>query len=162
MKGLFRKYVPNCMTKHDFERLTIKYTIHSCHSREDAEDLTQETFLKLWRCRHVFATDEDVKRWLIRVAVNAGKNLLRHWGKKEMVPLTELYQEPSFVQNDFLYLHQALEHLALKYRQVLYLYYFEEYPVREIAAILHRSETAIQTQLMRARQKLKKELGDLS
>ena len=79
-----------------------------------------------------------------------------------MIPFEELYQEPSFVQKDFLYLHQALEHLSLKYRQVLYLYYFEEYPVREIAAILHRSETAIQTQLMRARQKLKKELGDLS
>ena len=157
------------MIKHDFERLINKYAdgiyriaIHACRSREDAEDLTQEAFLKLWRCPHVFPTDEEAKRWLIRVTINAARNLLRHWGKKEMVPLQELYQEPALMQKDFLYLYQALGRLTLKYRQVLYLYYFEEYPVREIAAILHRSETAVQTQLMRARQKLKKELGDLS
>lgn len=157
------------MTTREFERLTIKYTdciyriaIHACRTREDAEDLTQEAFLKLWRSRHVFETDEDAKRWLIRVTVNAGKNLLRHLSGIKMVPLEELFQEPQWEHSDFFWLYQSIGRLPLKYRQVLYLYYFEGYQVREIAAILHRTETAVQTQLLRARQKLKKELGDQS
>lgn len=157
------------MTKHEFEKLVIKYTdcifriaIHSGLSREDAEDLTQESFMKLWYCKHDFPTEEDAKFWLIRVTVNSRKNLLRHLKKKEMVPFDNLFEGQSSEQKDFLYLYQAIGLLPLKYRQVLYLYYFEEYSVREIAEILQRSETAVQTQLMRARKRLKKELGDQS
>ena len=155
------------MTPYEFEKLVNKYTdciyriaVNACCTREDAEDLTQEAFTKLWRCRHVFETDEDAKRWLIRVTVNAGKNLLRHFAKKEILPIEDLFQEPSFEHKDFSYLHQAIGVLPLKYRQVLYLYYFEGYQIREIADILKRSETSVQTQLQRARDKLRQELEE--
>lgn len=51
--------------------------------------------------------------------------------------------------------------MAPKYRQVVYLYYYEEFSVKEVANILRISETAVQTRLQRARKKLKEQLGGM-
>ena len=89
------------MDRIEFERLTIKYldmVFRFCLScvdhREDAEDLTQNVFLKPWKSDQVFADDESVKRWLIRVAVNESRDLFRSPWRKRRISLDDLNTEP--------------------------------------------------------------------
>jgi RNA polymerase sigma-70 factor (ECF subfamily) len=55
-------------------------------------------------------------------------------------------------------LYAQIAQLPAKYREVLYLYYYEEYSIREMSALLHRKESTIQTQLAAARKRLRKKL----
>ena len=126
--------------------------------REDAEDLTQNIFLKLWKLDLAFADDESVKRWLIRVAVNESRDLFRSPWKKRRISLEDLNAEPAVQTKEHEEILEAVWKLPVKYRQVIYLYYYEGYKVGEIAQILSRSETAVQTQLLRGRNKLREQL----
>ena len=153
------------MDKNEFERLTKKYIDHifrfclsCCNHREDAEDLTQNVFMKLWTTDQVFETDENVKRWLIRVAVNENRDLRRSPWKKRHISLEDLNTEPAVQTREHEEIMDAVWNLPVKYRQVIYLYYFEGYKADEIAQLLGRSETAVQTQLMRGRNKLREQL----
>ena len=153
------------MNRCEFERLSKKYldrVFRFCLSctdhREDAEDLTQDVFLKLWKTKQTFEADENVKRWLFHVAANESRDLWRSPWKKRRVSLEDLDTEPGMRTEDYSGLFDAVWKLPVKYRQVIYLYYFEGYKAGEIAELLGRSETAVQTQLMRARKKLREEL----
>lgn len=148
-----------------FERLTTKYMdsvyrvlLHSCGSVEDAEDLLQETFLKLWNSEEEFDSDENVKRWLIRVAVNASHSLWRKHRKREL-SLEEVPVEPGALQEHQIEIFDAIGKLPVKYREVIYLYYYEGYRTNEIAEILKKTDSAVRSRLKRARDLLKKELG---
>lgn len=148
-----------------FERLTTKYMdsvyrvlLHSCGSVEDAEDLLQETFLKLWNSEEEFDSDENVKRWLLRVAVNASHSLWRKHRKREL-SLEEVPVEPGELQEHQIEIFDAIGKLPVKYREVIYLYYFEGYRTNEIAKILKKTDSTVRSRLKRARDLLKKELG---
>ena len=154
------------MNRQDFERLTTKYMdsvyrvlLHSCGNVEDAEDLLQETFLKLWNSEEHFDSDENVKRWLIRVAINASHSLWRKHRKREL-SMEEVPVEPGVLQEHQIEIFDAIGKLPAKYREVIYLYYFEGYQTNEIAEILKKTESAVRSRLKRAREKLKEELGD--
>lgn len=136
-------------------RIAYSYVKHS----DDAQDIAQNVFLKLFQSNTEFQDQEHMRRWLIRVAVNESKNLCTSFWKKRIVPLedsdfnkTSEYEFPYQESSD---LYDAVMTLPHKYRIVIHLYYYEDYTVQEIANILHRKVTTIQTQLMRARKQLK-------
>lgn len=125
--------------------------------REDAEEATQDTFIKLIEKAPTFNDAEHQKAWLIRVITNHCKSLLgRGWRKRE-VKLEGI--DPITTDNPE---DQALIELVLslpvKYRTVVHLYYYEDYPIREIGEILELSESAVKMRLKRGRQLLKLEL----
>ncbi|MDE6853325.1 MAG: sigma-70 family RNA polymerase sigma factor [Lachnospiraceae bacterium] len=136
-------------------RIAYSYCKHPC----DAQDIAQNVFLKLLQSDTEFQDQEHIRKWLIRVAANESKNLCTSFWKKRIVPLEdsdcERSSEYSFPCQESSDLHDAVMALPYKYRIVVHLYYYEDYSIQEIAGILHRKETTIQTQLMRARKKLK-------
>ena len=67
----------------------------------------------------------------------------------------EMTAEPVYQAAEKSGLYYAVRELPPKYRQIVYLHYYEEYSIREIAEIMHLSETAVKTRLLRARQKIK-------
>lgn len=150
--------------------MVLRIAINYCKEFSDAEDITQDVFLKLYETGTDFADDEHVKRWLIRVAVNDCKNYLASAWRRRMQPMEfqkiELALEAAGAdaqgtregdtEADALF--EAVTTLPEKYRSVVHLYYYEDYPVKEIARILQKKETTIQTRLMRARKMLKKQL----
>lgn len=79
-----------------------------------------------------------------------------------MVSLEESDKGESveFCKEEHTQLHDAVKKLPSKYRVVVHLYYFEDYSIKEIAEIIKVKETTVQTQLMRARAKLKEELKE--
>lgn len=128
-----------------------------CRSRADAEDIVQSAFEKLLTTKTEFQDEEHLKRWLIRVTVNEAKNLCSSFWKKHMVSWeeSETIQACEFPYSEQSELYEAVLKLPVKYRSVVHLYYYEDYSIKEIAQILHLRETTVQTQLMRARKKLK-------
>lgn len=140
-----------------YGNMVFRIACNYCKCTADAEDIVQNVFLKLYQAKTEFQDEEHMKRWLIRVTANEAKNLVGSFWKKHMVSLEETGTEQSF---DFPYpessdLYDAVMELPEKYRIVMYLYYYEDYSVKEIAEILHLRETTVQTQLMRGRNKLK-------
>jgi len=126
----------------------------------DTEDAVQSVFLKLLRSPAVFESPEREKAWLIITAKNHCKNSLKHWWRTRRTEWPEGWEpaynapEPPAGRVD-----GHLLALPEKYRTVLYLYYYEEYKVKEISAMLNIGESTIRTRLARAREKLKIDLG---
>ncbi|MBQ8519359.1 MAG: sigma-70 family RNA polymerase sigma factor [Agathobacter sp.] len=133
-----------------------------CGNKSDAEDVVQNTFIKLLQEKKDFESEEYLKRWLIRVAVNEAKNISMSFWKKRISSLEDNQVEKTyeFHSNEQSDLYEAVMHLPAKYRIVVHLYYFEDYSTKEIAEILKIKETTVQTQLMRARGKLKEMLKE--
>ena len=153
------------MDTQEYERLTEEYldciyrvAVNGCNNFADAEDVVQNTFVKLWERKESFEDEEYARRWLIRVAVNECHSLWRSGWKRHTAYLEELTEEPVFSTPEKSSLYYAVRELPIKYRQIVFLYYYEDYSIREIAAMMKLSETAVKSRLLRARQKLK---GDL-
>ncbi len=153
------------MDTREYEQLLTLYldsvyrvALSGCSNKADAEDVVQNTFIKLWERQEPFEDLEHARKWLIRVAVNECHSLWRTPWRKRISYLEELASEPSFSMKERSDLYYAVKELPVKYRQVVHLYYFEEYSVKEIAEMMKLSETAVQTRLQRARQKLKETL----
>ena len=120
----------------------------------DADDVTQEVFLKLYTARGEFQSEAHVKNWLVKVTVNTCRNVFRTpWRKVE--DIEEYAQTLAFETPEQSDLFLAVNSLDRKYRIAVHLYYFEEYSVKEIGEILGVSENTVSTRLARARGKLK-------
>ena len=124
----------------------------------DADDVVQETFLKLARSGKDFENEEHLRNWLIRVAVNECKRVsLSSWVRKK-VSLEEYTGQIDFETQEESRVFTAVMSLPKKYRQVIHLYYYEDFCTAEIADILGISRTAVTTRLLRGRKKLKEDL----
>ena len=126
----------------------------------DTEDIFQTVFLK-YALSHVdFESDEHEKAWLIRVAINACKDLLKSFWK-HTVALDEIIEQPSQISPDHKEVLEAVLSLPTRYRDVVYLHYYEDYTAPEIAQILHKNVNSVYTLLTRSKQMLQKKLeGD--
>ncbi len=137
-------------------RLAYSYV----HSKADAEDIFQETFLRMVRKAPNFESEEHCKAWLIRVTANCAKNYLNSAWKRHTQPMEEL--TVSDVPAEERRLSAALCELKPQFRAVIHLYYYEGYKTEEIARILGRKPSTIRSQLMRAREQLGKILKEES
>jgi len=146
------------MHKNTVYRLAFSYL----KNIQDAEDVTQEAFLKFYRCDIDFPAAENEKAWLIRVTINMCKNHLRSSKLKKFVPFydnTAVEEMSVFMESDLETL-DLLEALSPKYRAVMYLFYYERYRTAEIAKMLGKNENTIRIQLKRGREQLKAILTD--
>ena len=125
----------------------------------DAEDAAQTAMLKLWQADTEFADGEHLRRWLVRVTLNACRDMARSPWRRHTVSLEEL-PEPAFSDEERRTIYRAVMTLPGKYRVPLYLYYYEGYSVAEIGELLHLNVSTVQTRLARARGKLKLELTE--
>ncbi|MDO5400997.1 MAG: sigma-70 family RNA polymerase sigma factor [Eubacteriales bacterium] len=129
-------------------------------SAADAEDVTQEAFIKLLGEKKCFESDEHVRSWLIRVAINECKNLTRkHWRREENIDdyaATIPFEDAR--HSDLFY---AVMDLPKHYRLPLYLHYYEDYTTQEIADILKVPKNTVCTQLRRGRELLKETLTEV-
>ena len=154
------------MDKAEFNRLTELYmdTVYrvarsGSRNESDAEDITQNTFLKLLQRKKLFNDDDHARRWLIRVAVNEGNMLWRKRKHEDCLEATEeIAVSDDFTDNDNKLL-KALAQLTPEYRQAVHLYYFEDYSTKEIAKLLNISDDTVRTRLSRARRKLRELLN---
>ena len=124
----------------------------------DTEDIFQTVFLKYVLHPEPFESEEHEKAWIIRVTVNACKDLLKNVFRSRTVPLETLVEMPQAQELRHTELLEAVLSLPAKYKDVVYLYYYEGYSAEEISRILKKNVNTVYTLLTRARKILKKEL----
>lgn len=150
----------NIQTEKQYREIVEKYSdmiyriaYQRVLNQYDAEDIVQEVFVKLLCNKNYFRDGEYVKAWLIRVTVNLCVNYKKKLARQKTISASQLeipFTEPEREILEELYL------LSDEDRIILYLYYYEEYKIREIAKILRQKQNTINSKLTRARNKLKK------
>ncbi len=142
-----------------YKDLVYRMALTVVGNHADAEDVMQEVFFRYFRSHPMFENEVHERNWILKVTLNTGKNYARSiWNRNR----TELdldsvaaEQEQSGV-SDVL---RAVLSLPERYRVVIYLHYYEELRIAEIARILKVSESAAAKRLSRGREKLRKKLG---
>ena len=140
-------------------------------NRADAEDVMQETLLKLYVEPKDFGSRDKRKHWLLRVAANECRKLLRSPWRRRTGPLDQAAEAAVFDRPAQSELFRQVMALPPKYRAAVYLYYYrvsaavylhyyEGCSVKEIAELLGAKASTVQTWLMRARGQLKTKLKE--
>lgn len=125
----------------------------------DTEDIFQNVFLKYVLSPVVFESPEHEKAWLIRVTINACKDLVKSFFRSCTVPLEELLDQPAPLSEEHKEVLEAVLALPQKYRDAMYLHYYEGYTAAEIGKLLGKNTNTVYTLLTRARERLRKTLG---
>lgn len=125
----------------------------------DTEDIFQTVFLKYILSSVVFENDEHEKAWFIRVTINACKDFLKSFFRKNTVALEEVIPADEEMTEDNHEVLEAVLGLPEKYREVIYLHYYEGYSGAEIAKLLNRKVNTVYTLLSRAKEMLRNALG---
>lgn len=128
----------------------------------DTEDIFQTVFLKYVLSSIVFENTEHEKAWFIRVTVNACKDLLKSFFRSRTVPLEECLPRTVELTQEHSEVVEAVLSLPEKYRDIVYLHYYEEYTAAEIGRMLGKNVNTVYTILKRSREKLKEKLGNSS
>lgn len=125
------------------------------NSIEDSEEATQDTFIKFYKSNKAFPTQIDEQRYIVRIAINASKDVLRK--RKNTYELHENVVIKEIKQNnkEMEYLLQIIDKLKPKYKVIITLKYIEEMSTKEISSILNISEAAVRKRQQRAIEQLK-------
>lgn len=125
----------------------------------DTEDVFQNVFLKYMMHDESFFDDEHEKAWLIRVAINACRDHLRSFFRRNTIPLEQLHEMEAVVPEDHREVLEAVLALPGRYKDAVYLYYYEGYTASEIGKLLGKKENTVYSLLSRGRGILKEKLG---
>ncbi len=145
-----------------YGNMILRVAVTYVKNKQDAEDILQDVLVKYITGNPTFVSADHEKAWFLRVAINMAKNkchsaafrLRDNWME------TDRYCD-AYQCNDVL---EAVYQLPTKYKEIIYLYYYEEYSVKEIAELIHKKETTVKSLLRRGRDKLgralKEDYGD--
>lgn len=125
----------------------------------DTEDIFQTVFLKYALCTVAFESQEHERAWLIRVTINACKDLLKSFFRSRTVSIEEILEQPAAPSEEHREVLEAVLSLPVKYREVIYLHYYEGYTAPEIGRILGKNVNTVYSLLKRAREMLRDRLG---
>lgn len=127
-------------------------------NKDDAEDIVQEVFIKYFISNKTFNDDNHEKAWVLTVTANLSKNVLRSKSRQNL----ELDDTIKIVDHKFdkaitnhLDLEEAMKKLTANQRLVIYLFYYEQIPIKNIAKIMKSNENTVKSHLLRAKSKMK-------
>ncbi len=143
----------------DYADMVRRICLVHLKNRHDTEDVFQNVYMKYLLYEGSFESREHEKAWFARVTINACTDWLRSLSRRKWVPLSVLNEESRSLDAESAEILESVLKLPEKYRNVIYLHYFEGYSAVEIAGILGRKENTIYTWLSRAKEMLRKRLG---
>lgn len=162
--------------KNDIERIMELYgnsiyrmSYYILQNTQDAQDVLQETLIKYMQKSPQFQSESHEKSWLLRVANNLCKDMLRFRKRNQFLNLDELTDNISTLQSipsgpsepdNTSHLISLIFALPDKYKRTIYLHYYEGYTAKEIAVILKTSEGAVKKRLERGRNQLRRILEE--
>ena len=139
-----------------YSDMVYRIALTQTKKKENAEDVYQEVFLRLIQAKKPFESEEHIKAWLIRVTINCSRKIFASSWFRRTVPLEEDLELQTPEKSD---IFRFVAALPQTYSIIIYLYYKEDYSLKEISALLHMKEATVRSRLFRARNMLRKELG---
>ncbi|KIL53490.1 RNA polymerase subunit sigma [Jeotgalibacillus alimentarius] len=160
--------IDEIMNRYGQEILQLVYSY--VHNKEIAEDLTQDIFVKCYQSLHTYKGHAKLRTWLWRITINHCKDYVKSWYHKKVI-ITEKEAEFTGVRSDDIeeavirneedhVLAAAVMNLPVQYREVIYLFYFEELPIKEIGQLIDVKENTVKTRLRRAKELLREGLEE--
>ena len=143
--------VEEALDRHGDSILRLAYSY--LHNRSDAEEVLQDTLVRLFQNQPSFESRDHEKAWLLRVAANLSKNRLAYNKRRAADALQDTLAAEE--REDLSFVWEAVKALPPNYRDVIHLFYCEGYSTAQIAEILDRKETTVRSSLSRGRQKLR-------
>lgn len=160
--------IDEIMIRYGQEILQLSFSY--VKNKQIAEDLTQEIFVKCYKSLHTYSGKSKFRTWLWRIASNHCKDYLKSWYNKNVFttdyqPIYDSIQSDSVEQTVIQeeqddQLASAVMELPVNYREVIYLFYFEEMSIKEISVVTEVKENTIKTRLKRAKELLKERLEE--
>ncbi len=141
-EAVFRRYAD----------MIYRVALHNLDDPADADDILQEVCLILLT-KKIPEDEEHLKSWLIRVTINKCRDLSRSFWRKNRKSIDDYEELEAENPPEIM---AELQSLSESYRNIIYLYYYEEYTVSEIAQLLRMNVNTVKSGLRRAREKLKK------
>lgn len=136
-----------------YSDMVYRIACHNLKSKADCDDVVQEVFIKLLQSEINYDNAERLKAWLIKVTINKCRDNNKSFWNRKRVALDEVTE--AVCNETELSIKDEINLLPQKDRNIVYLYYFEEYSIKEIADILHMKTATVGSRLSRARGKLK-------
>lgn len=143
-----------------YSDMLFRIALQNMKNTHDVEDIVQDTLMKYIERLPAFESEEHEKAWLIRVCINLCNDRLKSAWFKRRAELDENIAADIFEDNSHAELFSAVAALPAKMKNVVYLYYFEEYSIKEIAEMTDQSKNTVGSLLHRARAVLRETLGE--
>ncbi len=145
-EAVFRRYAD----------MIYRVALHNLDDPADADDILQEVCLTLLT-KKIPEDEEHLKSWLIRVTINKCRDLSRSFWRRNRKSIDDYEDIEAEKPPEIM---AELQSLSESYRNIIYLYYYEEYTVSEIAQLLRMNVNTVKSGLRRARDQLKKLLTE--
>ena len=149
----------------EYQSMLYRIAFSNMKNRADAEDAVQEAFLRYMKDENPILNKEHEKAWLIRTTIHICLDILKSGWYQRTVPWNESFATAA--QNIYLPYQvkddrtlEAVLQLPVHYRNSIYLFYYEDYTIHEIASVLNEKEATIKTRLRRGREEVKKILTE--
>lgn len=123
-----------------------------------AEDCTQDVFIKVYKKQKSYKGKSSLKTWITRICINCCRDMLRK--RKAEDNLNDSLPEDESDHTKKLIVSEAVISLPLQFREVVILYYYREFTMKEIAEITHTKISNVEYRIRRAKELLKERLGD--
>ena len=143
----------------EYADMVQRVCFYHLKNRTDTEDVFQNVFLKYMLSEETFGDSEHEKAWLLRVAINACKDYLKSFFRKNVVSLEALNEMEAEGEEDYREILEAVLSLPGKYKDIIYLHYYEGDTAAEIGKILGKKENTVYSLLSRGRRILREKLG---
>lgn len=149
----------------DLSRLCLSL----CKNKSDAEDLYQNTWEKVLKNIKRYDKSRAFDKWLFSICINAHKDMVKSPFRKKILSFSSAEDlertlnsipESTGSKDEFITLHHALSKLSFEKRQVIALYYFKDYSIKELADIIGIAEGTVKSRLNAARAEIRKELNN--
>ena len=159
------------MAEHGEALARLAYTYIKDRSR--VEDIIQDVFLRAFRSYSGFRGEADIKTWLYRITINRCKDELRSWSFRKLFYTDEVMDwrmdrgtEPTpelklITKHENQQLGEAILQLPIKLREVIILFYYQDFSVEQIAKMLGITQNTVKTRLFRGRKKLAELIPDM-
>lgn len=137
----------------EFSNMIYRIAYQNVLNVSDAEDIVQDVFIKLLKHRDKnFENKEHLKAWLIKVVINQCRDYQRLFARRKEVSMDNIPY--GLEENEFLLLEE-ISRLPVDEKNIIFLYYYEGYKIKEISKILNKNQNTVNSKLIRARKKLK-------
>ncbi len=141
-----RDYAPNM----------YRLALAMLHNRQDAEDAVSEAVLKAYEKRHTLRDQDRFKPWIMQITANEARKI---YGKnKRITPMENVEAYMPVFREESHELWDVVMQLENVYREVIILYFYERFSIKEIGTILHIPEGTVKSRLSRGKKALKEML----